>query len=47
MVVLVDEGSAGKEVLIASETLVEENLTFERFDSHNKSWGDFSTQDCK
>ena len=32
-----DEASVGKEVLVASETLVEENLTFEHFDSHKKS----------
>ena len=41
-----DEASVGKEALVASETLVEENLTFEHFDSHKKSWDDFSTQDC-
>ena len=41
-----DEASAGKEALVASEILVEGNLTVEHFDSHTKSWDDFSTQDC-
>ena len=41
-----DKASAGKGVFAASRTLVGEILTFEHFDSHKKSWDDFSNQDC-
>ena len=42
MVVLVDEALADKVVFVASGILVEENLIFEYFDSHKKSWDDLS-----